>query len=196
MPRVTRKEAEQHREDVIEAAARLFRERGIDGTSVPDLMAEAGLTHGAFYGHFSSKEELAAAACERAFAQGRALYDEIEHRHGADKDAARLEFIRNYTSRLHRDRPDLGCPAPAIGGEIARREFKGSVRAAFVAGVEAMAGRLQSLLSRKPMKSLSREQTLAVLAMLVGAQMLARSTKGHAVSDEVLLAVRKRLLEE
>ena len=62
MPRVSRKQAEENHAAVLDAAAKLFRARGINGVSVPALMAEAGLTHGAFYGHFNSKEELAAAA--------------------------------------------------------------------------------------------------------------------------------------
>ena len=60
MPRVSKKQAEENHREVVSAAARLFRERGINGVSVPALMAEAGLTHGAFYGHFASKDELAA----------------------------------------------------------------------------------------------------------------------------------------
>jgi TetR/AcrR family transcriptional regulator, transcriptional repressor for nem operon len=82
MPRVTRKEADQHRDDVVEAASHLFREHGIDGVSLPAVMAEAGLTHGGFYGHFKSKEALAAEACARAFEEKRNEYDAIVARNG------------------------------------------------------------------------------------------------------------------
>lgn len=193
MPRVTRKEAEQHREDVIEAAARLFRDCGIAGVSVPAIMAEAGLTHGAFYGQFASKEALAAVACERAFTQTFALYDDIERRHVADAGAARAEFFKHYTSRLHRDRPGLGCPAAALASEVARDAPDSPVRAAFAAGVATMVSRFASLLSGRKTKPLSRDETLAATAMLVGAQVLARATKGHKISDEILLAVRNTL---
>lgn len=195
MPRVTRKEADQHREDVIEAAARLFRERGIAGVSVPGVMAEAGLTHGAFYGQFESKEALAAAACERAFEQIHALYDQIEQRHGGDRNAARAEFIKNYTARIHRDRPGLGCAAAAMGGEIAHEQPGSPVRSAFAAGLEAMLERFKTLLARPRRKPPTRDETLAVAAMLVGALVLSRATKGHKISDEVLLAVRKTLTQ-
>ena len=68
MPRVSRKQAELNREIIVEAATRLFRERGIHGISVSDVMAAAGLTHGGFYGHFESREALATEACNRASA--------------------------------------------------------------------------------------------------------------------------------
>src|SRR3954463_3443751 len=69
MARVSRAEADNHREQITEASARLFRERGIKGVSVADLMGAAGLTHGGFYGHFESKDALAGGAVARAFDQ-------------------------------------------------------------------------------------------------------------------------------
>src|ERR1700709_1370752 len=69
MPRVTRAEAESHRQQITDASARLFRERGVKGVSVVDLMGAAGLTHGGFYGHFESKDALAGVAVARAFEQ-------------------------------------------------------------------------------------------------------------------------------
>ena len=94
MPRVSRKQAEQHRNDVIKAAARLIPELGIDGVSVPKLMAEAGLTHGAFYGQFASKEALVAAACDAVFADRCRFYDDFAARYADDGEAARAVFIK------------------------------------------------------------------------------------------------------
>ena len=99
MPRVSKKQAEQNHAEVIAAASKLFRAKGINGVSVPALMAEAGLTHGAFYGHFGSKEELAAAACTHAIEQSGAIYDGLLERHGGDQTAALTEFVKRYTSR-------------------------------------------------------------------------------------------------
>jgi TetR/AcrR family transcriptional regulator, transcriptional repressor for nem operon len=195
MPRVSRKEADQHREDVINAASRLFLEHGIDGVSVPAVMAEAGLTHGGFYGHFSSKEALVAEACTRAFADRRNVYEGIEERNGSDKKAARVEFIKRYTAKTHRDAIGLGCPAAAMCGDIARDNPKGPVRAAFAAGVNMMVEKISPLLSGKK-KAATREEALAQIAMLVGAVTLARATKGYPVSDEILQSVRSTLLEE
>ena len=193
MPRVSKKQAEQNHAEVIAAASKLFRAKGINGVSVPALMAEAGLTHGAFYGHFGSKEELAAAACTHAIEQSGAIYDGLLERHGGDQSAALAEFVKRYTSRLHRDQPGLGCPIAALADDASREEFKGPVRKAFAAGLERMIDRVRPLLGRRG-KMAPREQALADVAMLVGALVLARATKGNAVSDEVLMAARKSML--
>ena len=195
MPRVSRKEADQHREDVINAASRLFLEHGIDGVSVLAVMAEAGLTHGGFYGHFSSKEALVAEACTRAFEDRRSVYDGIAERNGSNKKAARTEFIKRYTAKGHRDAIGLGCPAAAMCGDITREYPKGSVRAAFAAGLNMMIEKISPLLSGKK-KAATREEALTDIAMLVGGLVLARSTKGHPVSDEILQSVRSALLKE
>jgi TetR/AcrR family transcriptional regulator, transcriptional repressor for nem operon len=195
MPRVSRKEADQHREDVLNAASKLFLEHGINGVSVPAVMAEAGLTHGGFYGHFNSKEALVAEACERAFRDRRSMYDSIEERNATDRKSARTEFIKRYTARAHRDAIGLGCPAAALCGDMARENPKGQVRTAFAAGLNAMVERLTPLLSRKR-KAAAREDALAQIAMLVGAVVLSRSTKGSTVSDEIMQSVRSALLNE
>lgn len=193
MPRVSRKQAEQHHKDVVAAASRLFREHGINGVSVPGVMAEAGLTHGAFYGHFESKAELAAAACACAFDEKSALFQELAARHGLNKDEARAEFITRYTAKSHRDKPGLGCPVAALCGDMGRPEFEGVVRSTYVTGLRGMIEALTTLLSRRRKKA-SREEALANVSMLVGGLMLARATKGHSISEEILQAVRNVLL--
>jgi TetR/AcrR family transcriptional repressor of nem operon len=195
MPRVSRKEADQHREDVLNAASKLFLEHGIDGVSVPAVMAEAGLTHGGFYGHFESKEALVAEACERAFKQRHSVYDGIEERNGADKKSARTEFIKRYTTKTHREAIGLGCPAAAMCGDMAREEPKGQIRTAFASGFNAMVERLTPILSRKR-KAAAREDALMQISMLVGALVLSRSTKGSPISDEIMQSVRAALLDE
>ncbi|WP_045834951.1 TetR/AcrR family transcriptional regulator [Hyphomicrobium sp. 99] len=195
MPRVSRKQADQHRKDVVDAASRLFLERGIDGVSVPDVMAEAGLTHGGFYGHFSSKDALVAEACVKAFEDRRATYEGYIERNGTDRKAARTEFIKRYTSKNHRDGIGAGCPAAAMCGDLARDNPRGSVRAAFATAMGTLVERLSPLLSGKK-KAATREETLAQLSMLVGGLMLARSTKGHPISEEILQSVRSALIDE
>ncbi len=194
MPRVSRKQADQNRNDVIDAASRLFRERGIDGVSVPAVMAEAGLTHGAFYGQFASKDALAQAACAKAVEQARGVYDDIEGHHGAD--AARTELIKRYTAKSHRDDLGRGCPFAAMAGDIARTDVSDKVRSTFATGFASMVERLRSLLPQRKGKRTSRQEALATAAMLVGGLILARATKGHEISDEMLTAVRKTLLEK
>jgi TetR/AcrR family transcriptional regulator, transcriptional repressor for nem operon len=195
MPRVSRKEADRHREDVLSAASKLFLEHGINGVSVPEVMAEAGLTHGGFYGHFRSKEALVAEACARAFNDRSGIYDAIEHRNSADRRSARDEFIKRYTTRSHRDAIGLGCPAAAMCGDMARENPKGEIRTAFASGFNAMVERLTPLLSKKR-KGDAREDALAQISMLVGALVLSRSTKGSPISDEIMQSVRSALLHE
>lgn len=195
MPRVSRKQAEANHGAVIEAAARLFKARGINGVSLPALMAEAGLTHGAFYGHFKSKEELAVAACEHAFAEKSVLYEDISNRHRGDKQAALAEFVDRYTAKTHRDQPALGCPVAALADDASREEFKGPVRKAFAAGVERMVKGVQQMLGSRS-KSGRRDEALVDVALLVGALVLARATKGQPISEEVLQAARKAIIAD
>jgi TetR/AcrR family transcriptional repressor of nem operon len=194
MPRVSRKQAEKHRLDVIQAAARLIPELGIDGVSVPALMAEAGLTHGAFYGHFPSKEALIVAACGEAFAQKCAYYDEIAGRFPDDAKSARAVFIKRYTHRNHVDQRGDGCPMAALAGDVGRVERKGPIREAFAAGVEALVHRLTSLLANGRKKG-QREEALASASLLIGALVMARATEGHPISEEFLSAARKTMLD-
>jgi TetR/AcrR family transcriptional repressor of nem operon len=194
MPRASRREAEQHREDVVEAASRLFREHGVAGISVPALMAEAGLTHGGFYGHFKSKEALTAEACVRAFEEKREEYDELIARHDGDREALRQDFIARYTGKGHRDAFGLGCPAAALCGDVAREGPKSPLRASFAAGLNMMAEKMSALLSRRK-RRFNREDALAQVAMLVGGLVLARATKGDAISEEILESVRSAFLK-
>src|SRR3954467_5564449 len=75
--KVSRQQAALNRERIVETAAQLFRERGFDGIGVADLMKEAGLTHGGFYGHFSSKDDLIAEASARALMHSMALFSKV-----------------------------------------------------------------------------------------------------------------------
>lgn len=194
MARVSRKQADQNRKDVIRAASRLIPERGIDGVSVPALMAEAGLTHGAFYGQFESKEALVVAALQAAFDEKCDYYDEINARNRGDGEAARTAFIKRYVRPSHRDAPADGCPIAALCGDIARSERKGPIRTAFATGMNSLIERLAPLLVGRR-KKVSRDEVLATLSMLVGALVLSRATKGETISDEFLSSARKVLLE-
>src|SRR5689334_21515468 len=108
MGRVSQAQAQENRRTVVRTAGRLFRERGIDGVSVADIMAEAGLTHGGFYKQFESKDALAVEAIAQAFAEQAETVRTYQGQ--PDPAAARTAFISGYLSPEHRDDPGPGCP--------------------------------------------------------------------------------------
>ena len=115
--KVSREQAAENRERILDTAAQLFRERGFEGIGVADMMKAAGLTHGAFYGHFSSKEDLIAQACARAFSRS---HDRWSTRAGRTPDDPLSSIVRNYLTRRHRDDPGTGCALAALGPDMAR----------------------------------------------------------------------------
>ena len=131
--KVSREQAAQNRERIVEAAAQLFRERGFDGIGVADLMQEAGLTHGGFYGHFSSKEDLIAEASARALTRSLALWRNCAEGASGDPLSAGAGV---YLTSKHRDNPGAGCLLAALGPDVSRqgppvrRAVTGYVRAA------------------------------------------------------------------
>ena len=116
--KVSREQAAQNRERIVEAAAQLFRERGFDGIGVADLMKEAGLTHGGFYGHFSSKEDLIAEASARALTRSLALWSKVAERAPGDPLSA---IAGVYLTSRHRDDPGTGCLLAALGPDVSRQ---------------------------------------------------------------------------
>jgi TetR/AcrR family transcriptional repressor of nem operon len=119
MPRVSREQADNNRLAITDASARLFRERGIDNVSVAELMAAAGLTHGGFYGHFESKDQLAAEACRWAFGRSVERWKKrIAEK--SDRTLARAALTDNYLSAQSRNNPGASCPAAAFAGDVAR----------------------------------------------------------------------------
>jgi len=119
--RISKEEAGANRARVLAAAARLFREKGVDRVAVADLMREAGLTHGGFYNHFQSKEELAAAAFDAAFASAiEGLESRIAKAGPRGRRKALEHYIDRYLARETRDRPALSCPMATLGTDAVR----------------------------------------------------------------------------
>ena len=176
--RVSREQAAANRERIVEAAARLFRECGFDGVGVDAIMKEAGLTHGGFYGHFGSKDDLAAEALTRALAR------ETEKLGGTtDLDA----FVQAYLSERHCADRGGGCALAALGADLAR-EGKGVRRVL----TEHMGARLKWLekLFRGP-EARRRKRAIATLSGLIGALTLARAVDDPALSKDILAAARE-----
>lgn len=181
--KVSRAEAAQNRERIIEMAAKLFRERGFDGIGVAELMKSAGLTHGGFYGNFASKEDLMAQACTRALQGSLDAMRELVERDGENALSAAASA---YLNPAHRDRPGEGCVMAALGAEAARHDSP--VRQAFTQGVRPVVDILTQLVPGKS-KRAKREKALAIYASMVGAMVLARAVDDAELSEEILQSV-------
>ncbi|WP_342361083.1 TetR/AcrR family transcriptional regulator [Terrarubrum flagellatum] len=186
--KVSREQAAQNREKIVAAASRLFREHGFDGVSVADLMKEAGLTHGGFYGHFSSKEELAAEACGRSLSRSAESWASIAEGSKGDAFAA---LVSNYLSRRHSDVSGKGCALPALGSDGARQG--GDVRKALTRGLLPLVAKLEENAPART-KTARRKKALATMAGLVGAVTLARMVDDPVLSEEILRATESELL--
>ncbi|MEP7119158.1 MAG: TetR/AcrR family transcriptional regulator [Acidobacteriota bacterium] len=178
--RVTREQAATNRERVLDAAGTMFRTHGFDGVGVADIMKRAGLTHGGFYGHFASKDDLAAEACERILTRG----DWLERVTGT-ADPSLGEFAHAYLSPQHRDHPGRGCLMAAVGSDVARQPR--SLRRVFTDGLRARVETLTAMVSGRS-RAARREQALATIAGLVGALVLSRAVSDPELSDEILEA--------
>ncbi|HWJ74165.1 MAG TPA: TetR/AcrR family transcriptional regulator [Kaistia sp.] len=188
MARASKKDAERHRQEIVAASARLFRERGIGGVSVPELMAAAGLTHGGFYGHFPSKSALAAEAIAEASREiGTQLAATVDA-HRDDRQAAFAALVDAYMSAHHRDDPGEGCPVSALI-DYARDGCGSELDTAYHDSVETMVAAVADVLP----EGAGRQDALAILATMVGGLLLSRACAGTPLSDEFLMAVRHHL---
>lgn len=193
MARASREQTDKNREAIEQASSRMFRERGLNGVSVAELMAGAGLTHGGFYGHFASKDALAAQACKRAFEESTARWERRLARAGGDREAMLANLVEPYLTAAHCANPGIGCAAAALAVDVAREPAGKPVRQAYAQGLRTMIDDMaQTVASDDPQER--HEQALVRMALLVGALTLARATEGDPLSDQLLSAVRAHLL--
>lgn len=177
-PRPRRPRGQQTHADLLQVAARALRAKGPERVSVPDIMGEAGLTHGGFYAHFASKDALIAEAIGTMFADSRSRFDA---RHGDKQGAAWLAARADaYVTAKHRDDPGGGCPITTLSGDI--RHLSPEARAAFDAGIKGLIERLTRHGNG------SREAALTLLAEMAGAVILARAVADRELSDAILNA--------
>ncbi|CAG9176694.1 TetR/AcrR family transcriptional regulator [Cupriavidus pinatubonensis] len=193
MARASREQADKNREAIEQASSRLFRERGLNGVSVAELMAGAGLTHGGFYGHFASKDALAAQACRRAFEEATGRWERRIDRAAGDQQAMLANLVEPYLTRAHCDNPGQGCAAASLASDVAREPADKPVRLAYREGFKALVGDMEATVASDSAETRHKE-ALIRMAMLVGAVTLARAVEGDTISDTILDAVRERLL--
>jgi len=188
--KVSREQAAENRERIVQVAAKLFRERGFDGIGVADLMKAAGLTHGGFYGHFGSKEDLAAEASDRALKDIQQYWSGVIDK---NPDEAFSTIVNRYLSEGHRDTPGKGCLVAALGSDLGRQARP--VRRVVTDGIQAFIGQLMQLVPGK-LKPARRRRALTDFAAMVGAVTIARAVDDPALSKDVLDAVASSLLEQ
>ncbi len=191
MPRHSQEEKARSHERIVDIAAARIREAGTTTPSVAEIMQAAGLTHGGFYKHFDSRDDLVAEAVERAFAESRQATAEVIE--GAEDPLA--AFVDWYVSSEHRDDPASGCSVVALGGEVARADAR--IRTAYTDQVESYLAQLEELLggahADMPVDPETRRRATVMLSTLVGAVLVARAVDDPALSDEIIGDVRAAL---
>jgi TetR/AcrR family transcriptional repressor of nem operon len=182
--RQSREEKAKTHDRIVKIASARIREAGIEGPGVAEIMQAAGLTHGGFYKHFGSRDDLVAEAADRAFADADQTAREVTE----DAPDPLAAFVDWYVSTQHRDNPATGCPVVALGADVRRGDDR--VRAAYGRQVERYLGSLERLLGGG--EDARRRATVA-LSMLVGSVVLARAIDDEELSDEILRDARAAL---
>jgi TetR/AcrR family transcriptional regulator, transcriptional repressor for nem operon len=178
--RRSKQDAAETRQRIVSAAAAEFRRNGISDTGLADLMAAAGLTHGGFYRHFESKDQLVAEACDAAV---RSMVDTFAAAAAGKPPRSRLKAAAAYLSTKHRDDPAHGCPLAALGSEIARcgEGVRSAATDGFLRLVEIIAAQYDGA---RP--DLAKQRALAAASLMIGALTMARIVTDPELSFEIL----------
>ena len=185
--RVSQAEKEKSRSRIIESAARLLRERGVEAASVADVMSDAGLTHGGFYRHFDTKEAMVRAALDSAFNQMVDGLNPVDRSSAGEASPDVLSaFEQSYLSDAHVAAPGLGCPVAALAGDVGRAGE--DVRETFAQGVRRIVAGMANQLSGS--KAQRQARAWRQLAMMAGAVAIARASDPQTAA-EVLDACRQ-----
>jgi TetR/AcrR family transcriptional repressor of nem operon len=185
MGRAEQKAEAHHR--IIAAAARQLREEGPVGMSVQRVMEEAGLTHGGFYSHFDSKEQLVAEALRVALENGRDRFAGVGAG-AAPGPEQRQRMLRGYLSRAHRDDPGAGCPLPSTSAEVARAPE--TVRRAYDDELRKIIALFEAEFAGSPADE-AHARAIGTMSLCVGSLLLARATLDSTLSDDILNSCRQ-----
>jgi TetR/AcrR family transcriptional repressor of nem operon len=177
-------EKAQSHDRIVKNAAARFREQGVEGIGVADLMKEAGLTHGGFYRHFASREDLVAEAIEHALRDGAQAVDAIARL----KRAPLASLVDAYLSAAHRDNLATSCAVTTLAGDVARASNR--ARTAYTSQVGLYLELLTRLIAGKKAK---RGKAIAALSTLVGAVSMARAVNDEKLSREILKSAADEL---
>jgi TetR/AcrR family transcriptional repressor of nem operon len=189
--RITKSQAADNRARVVDAAAKLFREKGFEAVGVAELMRAAGMTHGGFYNHFPSKEAVEAAACEQVFAKSVAKLESVaDIPDKEDRRRAFEDYRTHYVSRTARDATSASCPMVAFAGDVSRQSAE--VRDVYAVGLRAYLDAFERAGDSGEDGEAARRLAIKQFSELVGALTLARSVAvaDPELSDEILRAVQ------
>jgi TetR/AcrR family transcriptional repressor of nem operon len=177
--KVSRELVAEQRSEILQVAGRLFRERGFDDVTVAEVMKEAGLTHGAFYGYFPSKEALVAEAIEQALTTD-----------GAATRKSAAAYADNYLSVKHRDNRAASCPFSSLGTEAARgsAELRHTMTESFRRQIDRFSAETEGDTPQE-----KRRAAIAAWSAMVGAMVLARLVDDEKLSKEILSETRASL---
>jgi TetR/AcrR family transcriptional regulator, transcriptional repressor for nem operon len=182
--KVSKETAARHRDALRAVASRLFREQGFDRVGIAEIAAAAGLTHGAFYTHFASKEALCIEAVEEMTRESTA---------GLLRAPDLAAYFATYFSPLHVSERGRGCPFAALVGDAARDN--GAIKSTFSRSVEGLFDALAELLENRQQRADLRAKAIGVVAMMIGGLLLARVASSAGSRDQILAAVAAQLGE-
>lgn len=182
--RVSKDQAAENRARIIEVASQQFRQKGFDGIGVADLMKNAGLTHGGFYGHFASKDDLIAVSCDDAMKRSAEKWSALAKKGSEEAHAA---IISSYLAKSHSGGLANSCTMAMLAPDIARHG--GDVQTNFTDGTKKLLEILASVTAGSTDKD-KREKAIATMSGLVGAVVLSRAVDDPSFADEILNAGR------
>jgi len=177
--------AESH-DRIVQAAATRVRESGVAGVGVADLMKEAGLTHGGFYRHFASREDLVAEAIERALQDGARAIEAVAKRN----DPRLATVVDGYLSTAHRDGLAASCAITTLAADVARGDDRS--RSAYVRQIAVYLDLLARLVAGET-SGAKRAKAITALSTLVGALSMARAVNDETLSREILKSAADEL---
>jgi TetR/AcrR family transcriptional regulator, transcriptional repressor for nem operon len=196
---VSREQAAENRRAIVAAAARLFRERGVEAVGLSELMKHAGFTQGGFYNHFESKGDLVAEVVASAIADGIAEFAKLARTPVDESTTALRRYINWYLSQAHRDDIDHVCPVTGFAGDAprlgagAQSHFAGGLDdlITILAGLIAESGSLAGAGERRTL----RERAISLFCEMLGALVLSRAVAqaAPALSNEILENVHRHV---
>jgi TetR/AcrR family transcriptional repressor of nem operon len=203
VPRITQEQKKLNRQKIVGAADEGFKARGIDGIGIEELMRNAGMTHGGFYNHFSSKEDLALEVLRQGFTASLDAVAAIRGAHPRSARAALHDIVDVYVTAFHRDHPESGCTSSALVSDAGRHGA--ATQAEYQRGLEGYFSAITELLLERAHQAgaemepdQARERTIAFFSQMVGALVLSRAVAEAApeLSDEILKANRRQLKQQ